>query len=510
MPEAQGREPLSIITFPPSPATPGHDGGKLRAAAYCRVSTGSKEQLTSYLRQVRHYSQYLDEQPNYINSGIYADEGISGTGIGKRQGFLKMMDDCREGKLDLIITKSVSRFGRNTVDCLVSTRELKTLGIDVFFEKENIHTLTAEGEVLLSLIAAVAENESVAMSENVQWGLRRKYETGSVKSIPLGKCLGYRKDEEGQIVIVEEEAAVVRRIYQEFLDGLSVTEIAAGLEKDGIRTDQGNTAWSLSTIRKILRNELAKGDFMFQKTFNQDPLTKRRLKNKGELPKYYLEGSHPGIVARETWECVRLEIERQEAYCREHRITKYHHHNKENPLSARITCATCGSTYMQLRSKKAQDEGRVYWRCSSFRGGRGKPVKGRTFTPPPMALWSKVPESSHRQYYRKNKRKMPVPRQMFCTDIQVPAEVADKAFMHAWNFLVSHGLRYMSSFREMARDEKDELVRYRARELGSLLQERGRIRKLDYGLMNKVLDHIEVTADGKLAVIFRTGTRVTI
>ena len=473
------------------------------------MSTGSEEQLTSYTRQVRHYSQYLDEQPNYLNCGIYADEGISGTGVGRRQGFLRMMEDCREGKLDLIITKSVSRFGRNTVDCLVSVRELKALGIDVYFEKENIHTLTAEGEVLLSLIAAVAENESVAMSENVQWGLRRKYETGSVRSIPLGKCLGYRKDEEGQIVIVEEEAAIVRRIYSKFLDGLSITEIAAGLERDEIRTDQGNAFWSLSTIRKILRNELAKGDFMFQKTFNQDPLTKRRLKNQGELPKYYLEGSHPGIVDPETWACVQQEFQRQEAYCREHRISKYHHHNEEYPLSTRITCSTCGSTFLQLRPKRDEEKDQTYWRCSSFMGKCGLPIEGRTFTPPPMALWSKAPDSSQRRYFRMKKRIPPIPRQMLCTDTRVPAEEADKAFMRAWNFLVSHGLRYAASFREMARDGKDELVRYRARETVRLL-DRGRIREYDYGLMLKVLDHIEVTEVGRLAVIFLTGTRVTL
>ena len=474
------------------------------------MSTGSEEQLTSYTRQVRHYSQYLDEQPEYVNCGIYADEGISGTGIGKRQGFLRMMDDCREGKLDLIITKSVSRFGRNTVDCLVGVRELKALGVDVYFEKENIHTLTAEGEVLLSLIAAVAENESVAMSENIQWGLRRKYETGSVKSIPLGKCLGYRKDGTGCIAIVEEEAVIVRRIYREFLNGMSITEIAAGLERDWIRTDQGNTTWSLSTIRKILRNELAKGDFMFQKTFNQDPLTKRRLKNRGELPKYYLEGSHPGIVDAETWECVQLEIQRQEAYCGEHRITRYHHHNVENPLSARITCSICGSTFMLLRSKNMADAGRAYWRCSSFRGERGIPVERRTFTPPPRPLTSKAPDSSHRRYYREKKRKLPAPRQMLCTDIQITAKNANKAFMRAWNLLVGHRMRYAASYREMARDGKDALVRYRAGEMARLLEERGKLREFDYDLSRKVLDHIEVTADGKLAVIFLTRTRVTV
>ena len=358
---------MNIITFLPSPFVEGLEGEqsqtparKLRAAAYCRVSSESDEQLNSYLQQVRYYTKYLDEQEEYINCGIYADEGITGTSIKKRSGFQQMMQACREGKLDLLITKSVSRFGRNTVDCLVSVRELRALGIDVLFEKENLHSLGGEGELLLTLIVAMAESESFQMSENIKWGLRRKYETGSVKSVMLGKCLGYRKDEEGQIVIVEEEAAIVRRIYREFLDGLSITEIAVGLERDGILTDQGNKVWSLSTIQRILRNELAKGDLMFQKTFNQDPLTKRRLKNQGELPKYYLEGSHPGIIDRENWECVQLEIKRQEAYCQEHRVIRYHQHNRENPLSTRITCATCGSTFMQLRPKKEEEKDQAY------------------------------------------------------------------------------------------------------------------------------------------------------
>ncbi|MPM46379.1 hypothetical protein SDC9_93078 [bioreactor metagenome] len=392
----------------------------------------------------------------------------------------------------------------------MNVRELKALGVDVNFEKENIHTLTAEGEMLLSLIAAVAENESVTMSENVQWGLRRKYEAGSVKSIPLGKCLGYRKDKHGNLDIVEEEAVIVRRIYQSFLDGMSITEIAADLESEGIRSDQGNTVWSLSSIRKILRNELNKGDFLFQKTYNQDPLTKKRIKNRGELPKYYLEGSHQGIVDPEIWACVQQEIQKQEAYCKAHNITRYHHHNEENPLSSRITCATCGSTFMLLRSKRTGDEGRAYWRCSNFLGKRGKPIEGRTFTPLPRPLTSKVPESSPRRYYREKKRKLPSPRQMLCTDIQVPAKKADKAFMRAWNLIIGHGLRYAASYREMARDGKDELTRYRAGEMARLMEERGRSKEFDYDLSLRVLDHIEVTADGKLAVIFLTGTRVTV
>ena len=260
---------------------------------------------------------------------------------------------------------------------------------------------------------------------------------------------------------------------------------------------------------RILRNELTKGDVLFQKTYNVDPLTKKRAKNKGELPMYYLECSHPGIIDRETWECVRLELERQKAYCRDHHITVYYQHSEENPLSGRIICSICGSTFMLLRSKRVGDTDRAYWRCSSFRGERGLPIEGRTFTPPPRPLTSKVPDSSQRRYYRGKKRKLPEPRQMLCTDIHVPAEEADKAFMRAWNFLVSHGLRYTASYREMARDGKDELIRYRAREMARLL-DRGRIRETDYGLMLRTLDHIEVTPVGRLAVIFLTGTRVTV
>lgn len=226
MPSERNREPLSIMTFPPSPFKASQESEetkgesrKLRAAAYCRVSSDSDEQLTSYLQQVRYYTQYLDEREDYINCGIYTDEGITGTSTRKRAGFQQMMQACREGKIDLIITKSVSRFGRNTVDCLKSVRELQALGVDVLFEKESLHSLGSSSELLLTLIAAVAESESFQMSENVKWGFRRKFETGSVKSLALGKCLGYRKDEEGGLIIVEEEAKIVRRIYQEFLDG---------------------------------------------------------------------------------------------------------------------------------------------------------------------------------------------------------------------------------------------------------------------------------------------------
>jgi site-specific DNA recombinase len=212
---------------------------------------------------------------------------------------------------------------------------------------------------------------------------------------------------------------------------------------------------------------------------------------------------------RDTWECVRLKLERQKAYYRGHHITVYYQHSEENPLSGRITCSICGSTFMLLRSKLVGNTGLAYWRCSSFRGKRGVAIAGRTFTPPSMPLRLKGAVPQCVEVRRAKEKKLPVPRQMLCTDIRVPAEEADKAFMRAWNFLVSHGLRYGSSFREMARDGKDELIRYRAREMAKLL-EKGRIREVDYELMMRVLSHIEVTVVGRLAVIFLTGTRVTV
>lgn len=391
----------------------------------------------------------------------------------------------------------------------MSVRELQALGVDVFFEKENIHSLGSGSELLLTLIAAVAESESFQMSENIKWGLRRKYETGNVQSLMLGKCLGYRKDEEGRIVIVEEEAAIVRRIYREFLDGLSPTRIAEGLERDGVRTDQGNVIWSVSTISKILRNELVKGDILFQKTYVLDPLSQKRIKNKGDLPQYYLEASHESIVDRETWACVQLEFQRQKAYCQAHHLSRYYHHLEGNPLSARIICSVCGLTFMQLRSDRKEDEGQPYWCCGSIKGKHGTPIEGKMFTPPPMPLTSKTPDSKYCRYYRAKLRKLPKERQMLCTDIRIPAEETGKAFMRAWNLIVGHGMRYVASFRELARNGENELIRYRASEMIRLLN-RGRLREVDYGLMNQVLDHIEVTADGKLAVIFLTGTRVTV
>lgn len=264
----------------------------------------------------------------------------------------------------------------------------------------------------------------------------------------------------------------------------------------------------MSSVRQILTNEKFKGDTLFQKTYNTDHLTKKRADNKGELPQYYFKDSHPAIIDKDKWECVRLELERQKQYCHAHRISKYHNHNKENPMSARITCSVCGSTYMLLKSKRVGEEDRQYWRCSSFRGKHGTEVSGRTFTPPPKALWSKYPDSSYARYRSKH-RKLPTERQMFCTDIQIASDASEKAFVKAWNLIISHRMRYAASFRRIAAVSEDMLVRYRANEMIRLLSEVGRIETFDYELSLQILDHIEVTQSGKLAVIFLSGAKIT-
>jgi DNA invertase Pin-like site-specific DNA recombinase len=226
---------------------------RLRVAAYCRVSTDSDEQATSYDAQVKHYTEYIQRNPEWEFAGIYADDGISGTNTKKRNEFNRMIDDCMAGNIDMIITKSISRFARNTLDCLKYIRQLKGKNIPVYFEKESINTLDAKGEVLLTIMASLAQQESQSLSQNVKLGLQYRYQQGKVQ-VNHNRFLGYTKDENGHLIIDLEQAEIVKRIYREYLEGSSMGRIAAGLEKDGILTGAGNTKWHTSTINKILRN----------------------------------------------------------------------------------------------------------------------------------------------------------------------------------------------------------------------------------------------------------------
>lgn len=246
---------------------------KLRVAAYCSISTDSDEQATSYEAQVEHYTEYIKKNPDWVFAGIYADDGISGTNTKKREEFNRMIDDCNAGKIDMIITKSISRFARNTLDCLKYIRQLWDINIPVLCEKESINTMDAKGEVLITIMASLAQQESQSLSQNVKLGLQYRYQQGKVQ-INHNRFLGYTKDEEGNLIIDPEQAEIVKRIYREYLEGLSMDKIAAGLERDGILTGTGGTRWHTSTINKILRNEKYIGDTLLQKTYTTDFLNK--------------------------------------------------------------------------------------------------------------------------------------------------------------------------------------------------------------------------------------------
>ena len=283
---------------------------KLRVAAYCRVSTDSDEQATSYEAQVEHYTEFIQKNPEWEFAGIYADDGISGTNTKNRDEFNRMIEDCEAGTIDMIITKSISRFARNTLDCLKYVRQLKDKNIPVFFEKEAINTMDAKGEVLITIMASLAQQESQSLSQNVKLGFQFRYQNGQVQ-INHNHFLGYTKDADGNLIIDPEQAEVVKRIYREYLEGYSMDRIAKGLEADGILTGAGKTKWWTSTINKILRNEKYIGDALLQKTYSTDFLNKTKVKNNGIVPQYYVESNHEAIIPKDIFLRVQEELVRR-------------------------------------------------------------------------------------------------------------------------------------------------------------------------------------------------------
>ena len=283
---------------------------QLRVAAYCRVSTAQEEQQNSYQVQIAYYTDLINRKKEWTLAGIFADEGISGTQTKKRTEFNRMIRMCRNKKIDLVITKSISRFARNTVDCLEYVRQLKDLGIGVIFEKENINTLTMTSEFMIALYGSFAQAESESISKNVSWGKGKAYREGKVQ-FQYKYLLGYKKGADGKPEIVPEEAETVRLIYTLFLDGYSMSRIKKLLENKGILTSQGNKVWNESLIRSILKNEKYAGDALLQKTFTSDCITHKIVKNHGERPMYLVTDHHEPIIDRDTYNRVQQELARR-------------------------------------------------------------------------------------------------------------------------------------------------------------------------------------------------------
>ncbi len=339
----------------------------LRVAAYCRVSTTQEQQEGSYEAQISYYTEKIQNNPNWKLAGIYADDGKSATNTKKRDDFKAMIADCLAGKIDLVITKSVSRFARNTVDSLQYIRKLKELNIPIVFEKEGINTMEGSGELLITILSSQAQEESRNLSENTKWGFARLFENGVV-IVNHKKFMGYTKDEKGDLVIVPEEAEVVRQIFRLYLEGNSVTQIARILEDDGILTATGKTEWHPGVIDRMLSNEKHVGDALLQKTYTTDFLTKTRVKNIGLVPQYYIDDDHEAIIPREIYNRVQEEKARRSslsksATTRRAKLEKSKYSSKY-ALSDIMVCKECGMPYRrQVWSKNGHKS--AVWRCEN-------------------------------------------------------------------------------------------------------------------------------------------------
>lgn len=286
------------------------EAGKKRVAAYARVSTVRERQQTSYAAQIAYYTSYINSRDDWSLVRVYADEGVTGTSMQKRKEFLEMLQDAMDGKIDLIVTKSVSRFARNTVDSLTAIRQLKEHGVECYFEKENIWTFDAKGELLITIMSSLAQEESRSISENTRWGMRKAFQDGKV-FVPFRHFLGYDRGINGELQINAKQAETVRMIYQMFLDGCSFYRIAAELTRKEIPTPYGKHVWRDRTVKNILQNEKYRGDALLQKKYSKDFLDRKMRKNKGEVPQYYVVGNHEAIIEPEIFEAVQKEIQRR-------------------------------------------------------------------------------------------------------------------------------------------------------------------------------------------------------
>jgi len=358
---------IHIIPATKPAAAPGRASSqRQRVAAYCRVSTDSEEQLTSYTAQKAYYTQKIDENPDWEMAGIYADRGITGTSMKKRVEFKKMIAACKRGRIDLILTKSLSRFARNTVDSLEVVRMLRANGIGVIFEKENINTLTESSEFLLTLFSGFAQAESESISKNIIWGIQKSREAGNVP-FQYQKLLGYRRGPDGQPEIVPEEAEVVKRIYRRYLDGCSLAQIKRELETDGIPTASGIQGWTYQVVRNILTNEKYIGDALLQKTYTTDCISKTVKKNLGDRPMIYVERNHPAIVSKAVFYQVREEMTRRSSkrkVMQKTGKTEQGKYSAKYALSELLVCGECGTPYKRCTWAR-NGKKRIVWRCIS-------------------------------------------------------------------------------------------------------------------------------------------------
>ena len=364
---AQRKKDISIIPVRKEYGKASRPAQKaLRVAAYCRVSTLLEQQESSFEAQKSYYTEMIRANPNWKIAGIYADDGISGTDMRKRDAFNRLLQDCEAGKIDLVLTKSISRFARNTADLLNTIRLLRAKKIAVYFEKERINTLEDAGEMLVTILGSQAQEESRNLSENTRWGITRRFENGTV-IVNCSRFMGYKKNGDGELEIVPEEAEVVRLIFRLYLEGMSIAGIRKHLENAGIPTVTGRQRWNEGTINKMLSNEKYMGDALLQKTYTADFLTKTRVKNNGEVRQYYIRDDHDAIIPREIFIAVQQEKKRRAERHKPaatRRAKEKKGYSSKYILSNLLACGECGQPYRRLTWTR-DGEKRIVWRCAS-------------------------------------------------------------------------------------------------------------------------------------------------
>lgn len=323
----------------------------MRVAAYARVSSGKDEMLHSLAAQISYYSDYIQRHPGWVYVGVYADEALTGT-KDNRPEFNRLLGDCRSGKIDLVLTKSISRFARNTVTLLETVRELKSLGVDVFFEEQNIHSNSSDGELMLTILASYAQEESRSVSENCKWRIRKQFENGELANLRF--MFGYRIVK-GNVEIDPEQAAVIRMIFEDYINGMGGGQIAKKLKEMNVSKMYGGK-WRGERVIEILKNEKYTGNALLQKKYVLDYLSKKLVVNKGNLPKYYAEDTHPAIIDQATFDKAQIILHKRSLKCK----SKSGSRNRY-PFSSLIQCEICGKKY-----KRKDRKGKVAWYCSTF------------------------------------------------------------------------------------------------------------------------------------------------
>ena len=338
---------------------------QLRVAAYCRVSTKEEEQTSSYEAQCEYYTDKIMSNKEWTMAGIFADEGITGASTKKRTEFLRMIRQCKQKKIDLILTKSIQRFARNTLDCINYTRILRQLGIGVLFEKENINSLPPDSEFMITMYGAMAQSESESISGNIRRGRQMHAKVGTLK-VPCYRLYGYEKDAEGKFRVIPEQAEIVRELYKRYESGASLRNLQDWLEENQIKTVLGESKWTTTSIKSILTNEKYCGDVLLQKTFRTDVISKKVIRNVGQMTQYYMPDHHEGIVSREQYNAVKAEMARRSALRSPSKeaVTGRSCYTSKYALSDRLFCGECGTLY---RRKTRNVKGNIYheWRCIS-------------------------------------------------------------------------------------------------------------------------------------------------